>query len=154
MYAVTVLDSSDRSVKRTMDQYSKTVHSLYTAFSDELQTLGHIDEVTHLPTVLYDFLEDQSTVLLLSSSDKVGCGMCTFREEGDQSVGLGNIFIDAESRRQGYGTALLQHAETVIRGLDNIDTIYLYHYGDGTARDLYLKLGYVELDNNIMTKGL
>jgi ribosomal-protein-alanine N-acetyltransferase len=59
---------------------------------------------------------------------------------------INNIAVHPEFRKQGIGESLLRRALDLIRGLGGSFVILEVRLSNQTARNLYLKLGFSELD--------
>lgn len=101
------------------------------------------------------FAKDGTFWLAIDENDRV-IGSCGYLPESDgKTVWLHRLFVKAELKRQGIGTALLNTAEKYARehGAEEIH-VHLGGKGFFESREFYPKHGFVQYEPDYMKKNL
>ena len=91
--------------------------------------------------------------LAIDENDRV-IGSCGYLpDNGEKTAGLHRLFVKAELKRRGIGTALLKTAERYAKE-NGIDEIHVHLGGEGffESRNFYPKHGFVQYKPDYMKK--
>ena len=104
--------------------------------------INKINEYISLEIIPADWREKAPRFYLMTINDEpIGC---VSYKRGDSVIG--NLYVEPEKRRQGYGTMLINHCIRVGRMIDRVRMFHAYIRKDNTASiNLFEKLGFVRI---------
>ena len=147
--------------KITEDEFKLWKESSVKGYADDLVNAGQCSLEDALERATADFdaimIEGLSTpnnfIYIAENTDKEAVGLIWYETNEEKRAFIADFLVYSNHRGKGYGKNILNELEVVVRE-QGIKYILLHVFDKNTtARELYKKVGYVELDVDGIEEG-